>query len=123
MKKPVKITLFSLAGLFILLCVLTFRPIINPQKEDCSFLQGKLIKVRSDLQTKDIYLKLEGVDKHLYINRGMEKEGNEDRLKEHIGKNVSLHVVDHWTLLDPTGKVKHVSQVAYQDEIIFTEFD
>lgn len=73
MKKKTMILLFSLPGLFLILCALTFRPISNPQMDECSLLQGKLAKVKSDPKTKDIYLRLEDVDRHLYINRGLEK--------------------------------------------------
>ena len=104
MKKKTMILLFSLPGLFLILCALTFRPISNPQMDECSLLQGKLAKVKSDPKTKDIYLRLEDVDRHLYINRGLEKGLTEDRLKKLIGENVSLYVVNHWTLLDPKAK-------------------
>ena len=56
MKKKTMILLFSLPGLFLILCALTFRPISNPQMDECSLLQGKLAKVKSDPKTKDIYL-------------------------------------------------------------------
>ena len=64
MKKKTMILLFSLPGLFLILCALTFRPISNPQMDECSLLQGKLAKVKSDPKTKDIYLRLEDVDRH-----------------------------------------------------------
>ena len=123
MKKKTMILLFSLPGLFLILCALTFRPISNPQMDECSLLQGKLAKVNSDPKTKDIYLRLEDVDRHLYINRGLEKGLTEDCLKKLIGENVSLYVVNHWTLLDPQSKTGHVSQVEHAEEILYTEFD
>ena len=61
MKKKTMILLFSLPGLFLILCALTFRPISNPQMDECSLLQGKLAKVKSDPKTKDIYLRLEDI--------------------------------------------------------------
>ena len=122
MKRMKMFLLFALPVLIVVLAVLTFRPIVDPQKDECSLLQGKLAKVESDPETKDVYLRLEGVDRHLYINRALEKGLAEDRLQKLVGENVSLYVVNHWTLLNPNGETGHVSQVEHAKEIVYTEF-
>ena len=92
--------------------------------DECSLLQGKLAKVKSDPKTKDIYLRLEDVDRHLYINRGFRKRSDR-RLPEETDRRKCVTLCGQsLTLLDPLkSKTGHVSQVEHAEEILYTEFD
>lgn len=122
MKTKTKWILFTCAILVVAACVLTFRPIVNPNMENCSLSEGILNKVKCDPQTKDIYLLLEGYDKHFYINRGLEHGLSEDTFTQLIGKSIKLYSINHWTLLDPKSKSKHVAQVEQNGKVLYTEF-
>ncbi len=100
--------------------VLRTVPIPNNVNE-CIKVEGVVTKI-VDAGTFDIKFKLEGDDVVYYINRGQERglviSELEDQL---IGKKVTFYYPDYWTLMDPNNRTKHLNQVNFKDEILFTE--
>ena len=58
------------------------------------------------------------------MNHVFDEEINVSELDSLIGKKIVIYAVNHWILLDPKGKYKHVARIANEDErvIIYTEF-
>jgi hypothetical protein len=110
--------------LFILLIfILTFRPIVNPKMDQCSKYSGILLKARSDTVNKDIFFRLDNTEKRFYINRGLENGLTDSTMDTLIGKEIVVFAVNHWSLLNPSNKIKHVARVDYGSMTIYSEFE
>jgi hypothetical protein len=121
-----KITLGTLILLIILIIlgVLSFRPIINPKENDCSKIKGTLAKYRYLTDSRDIQLKINESDQVYYLNHVYDEEINLSDLDSLINRKIVIYSVNHWTLLDPKGKYKHVAKITNEDEsyVVYTEF-
>lgn len=104
------------------LAFLTFRPIINPQREDCFVLEGPLKDPFAAEKNQDIYFELENSDKHFRLNRGMEAGLNQKLLDSIEGKIVTIYPVEHWTLLDPYNDYPHVARMEIDGKVLYSEF-
>jgi hypothetical protein len=122
MKKSI-VTLIGV-GVFILLCVLTLRPVNTPDNEsELLVAEGELTRVFEGTG-KDIIFKLKNDDRSFYINRGLEQGLSIKELQARLtGKQITLKFPKHWTLLDPTGKTKHLSMVKLREETVFSELN
>ena len=116
-------------GLIVLLLAiifgfLSFRPIINPKEEDCTRIEGILEKYQCDENNKDIHIKIENSENSFYINHVFPQEIDTKDLDSLIGEKIIIFAVNHWTLLDPKGKNKHVARITTQkgDKIIYSEY-
>ncbi|GAB5525293.1 MAG: hypothetical protein Roseis2KO_31650 [Roseivirga sp.] len=108
---------------FLLLCVLILRPVNIPENEsDLETVKGELVSVMEG-SGYDIFFKLKDDDRRYYINRGLEQGLSIQSLQASLGKQVILKYPDHWTLLDPAGKTKHLSMVKISGKTIFSELD
>ena len=59
-----------------------------------------------------------------YINRGTEQGLNiEDLQARMAGKEITIKYPHHWTPLDPNNKIKHLSKLYFEDEVIFSEVE
>jgi hypothetical protein len=123
MKKNTRIYIsLALIGFFIILLILTFRPIINPKPKQCAIVSGVVEQIWSCEETHDINIRLEGYNKTFYINRGLDSELRTFKLKELVGKPVKIYAVKHWTPLDPKQKIQHVACVVTDRDTLYTEF-
>ena len=39
------------------------------------------------------------------------------------GKEITIKYPHHWTPLDPNNKIKHLSKLYFEDEVIFSEVE
>ena len=89
-------------------------------------LRGKLIFMQASNSTKDISLKIDGVDKLFYINRGMEKPDALALFNERnelYEKEITLGYPTYWTPLDWNNRHKHICYVEIQGEERFVEWE
>jgi hypothetical protein len=114
MKKAVLVlSVIPLLGVFFLLkgCIIQ-----NPQPEDCE-IKGITVSQIYEGGTKDITF-AEANGDFYYINRGLERGLTIEALEQKVlNKKVTLHLAN--TIL---GASNHISQLATDNEIIFTEF-
>ena len=90
----------------------------NPKPEDCVVQNVKIIEI-TEGSTFDIVFHDDGTD-YYYINRGLERGLNLDTLRAKVlNKTVTLHLAK---VLGGAVISEHISQLAVNDEIIFTEF-
>ena len=91
----------------------------NPGPEDCEIVLAKIIRI-SEGSSYDIVFHSENGD-YFYINRGLEQGLNlEDLNTDVLNKSVTLHLAK---IMGGLIVSEHISQLAIEDEIIFTEFD
>ena len=122
MKK--RLIFITLGMSLLVLAALTLRPVTIPDDPaDCLIAEGK-VKHVFEGGPQDINIRLEGDPTMYYINRGMQYGLKLDSLKELLtGNQVTIRYPKHWTLLDPNGKVKHLSILEYNGEEIFNEIE
>ena len=107
----------------ILLLVLVFRPISNPKEGDCSRIVVTLVGYGYS-KHKDIHFKISENDNMYYLNRVNQPDSVFTALDTLVGKRIVLYPVNHWSLLNPRGRVNHVARVTNEDgsKIIYSTF-
>ena len=121
MKKIIKITLVSFSLIVLIIAVLIFRPVpIVTEKNTIS--ESGIVKEIYANKGNDIIFILENVQRRFYINRGLEN-GLEltDLKKRLIGNSIVVKYPKYWTPLDWNDKIKHISKVEFNHEILFNE--
>ena len=121
MKKIIKITLVSFSLIVLIIAVLIFRPVpIVTEKNTIS--ESGIVKEIYANKGNDIIFILENVQRRFYINRGLEI-GLEltDLKKRLIGNSIVVKYPKYWTPLDWNDKIKHISKVEFNHEILFNE--
>ena len=121
MKKIIKITLVSFSLIVLIIAVLIFRPVpIVTEKNTIS--ESGIVKEIYTNKGNDIIFILENVQRRFYINRGLEM-GLEltDLKKRLIGNSIVMKYPKYWTPLDWNDKIKHISKVEFNHEILFNE--
>lgn len=116
--KLILLTSFGIIGF----TVLAIRPINSPTKTNCSILKGQVIEIYES-GVNDVVFKLQGHNEEFYINRGLERGLDLNKLKADLmTKSIVLTYPNHWTPLDPFNSVRHISEVALDEKLIFSEF-
>ncbi len=71
----------------------------------------------------DIVFTLKNGEGILYINRGLENGLSLAELSQKLkGNEVTLHYAKHWSLLNPNMKMKHVTQLEFEGDTLYSEF-
>jgi len=108
---------------FVVLGILVFRPVPMPAEDDCLSLKGTVSEVY-EAGVKDVVFKLEGLDKQFYINRGLERGLDLERLRADLThKEIIVKYPKYWTPLDPANSVRHVSKIVCDGKVVFSEID
>jgi hypothetical protein len=114
---------YFIAILIVGLLILTLRPVPIPNEKECLITKGKVIKIFAG-GVKDVVFDLQGIKKVYYINRGLERGLDLQKLKDELMNNeVIIKYPRHWTPLDPTNYIKHISKIEFKGKTIFTEID
>jgi hypothetical protein len=101
--------------------VLSLTPVPITSEADCKILNATVADVYEQ-GTNDVVLKLQGDDRTFYVNRGLERGLNLQKLKtELIGREITLKYPDYWTPLDPGKTSIHVSKIEVAGRTVFTE--
>ena len=86
---------------------------------DYDMVEGQVEKVKAS-KNKDIVFYLEGHKESYYINRGLERDINYQKLAEELkGKTIAIYYPRHWAT--PFSTNHHLSRITMNDEIIFDE--
>jgi len=117
-----RISLLAICICSLALVPMVFSKVPIPDSvEQCLKVEGKVIDI-IDAGSYDIRFIIEGDHSIYYINRGLERGLNLDELKNKlIGKTATFYYPEHFSILDPNNNSRHLNQVNFQDEIIFTE--
>jgi len=120
-KKIVKFTLITVGLLFFITAALIFRPVPIVPEDRAIVKRGVVSDIYSN-QGNDIVFLLEGDQRRFYINRGLENGLELADLKNRlIGNPVVIKYPKYWTPLDWDNRIRHLSKLEYDGEIIFNE--
>ncbi|HTF29052.1 MAG TPA: hypothetical protein VK625_09420 [Flavitalea sp.] len=113
----------GLAIVFITILLLIFRPVPIPVERDCLTTRGIVSEVYEG-GTNDVVFKLQGQHKTFYVNRGLERGLELDKLRtELISKEITIKYPKYWTPLDPVNTIRHISKVEHKGRIVFSELE
>lgn len=105
------------------LLLFAFRPVPISEEEDCLMLKGTVHTIY-EAGTHDVVFKLNGHDKEFYVNRGLERGMDLEKLKaELISKEITIKYPQYWTPLDPTNSSRHISKIECNGRTVFSEID
>jgi len=117
----IKKMLFGIAVMFFFAAILILRPVPIVSEGEALVEKG-IVNNIFEGGVKDIVIRLENNDRLYYINRGVEIGLNLEELRSKIvGNEVVLKFPKYWTPLDWNNKIRHLSKVELNNEIIFNE--
>lgn len=115
--------IIALGLAFFVVAILALRPVRIPDEKDCLSLKGTVSKI-SVGGVNDVVFKLQGIDKEFYVNRGLERGLDLNKLQtELLEREIVIKYANHWTPLDPANSIRHVSKLELDGKTIFTELD
>ncbi len=104
---------------FISAIFLAMIPVANPTSENTEWVLGK-VEAITEGGTHDVIIKLTNDTHHYYINRGLEKGLQFGDLQPKLeGSEISLRYIKHWSLLNPSGKVRPVAELSQEGQTLF----
>lgn len=104
-----------------LLFALIFRPVSVPTENNTVAITGIVEELREGGRY-DLVFRFKDDPVRYYVNRGLQTTFNLNEARDlMLGKEVTIKYVKHWTPLDHKGKVKHIGEVIFNDEILYTE--
>lgn len=72
--------------------------------------------------TGDLEFYLVGDQRMFYIIRATDKNLDVQKLVRHLPHgHVTLYYADQWTILDPLGSSRHVTELTFEKDLLFTE--
>lgn len=99
-----------------------FRPVPIVTEDKALIETGVVAKILEG-GINDVVIRLKGNKRVFYINRGLESGLDLDDLKERlVGNEVTVKYPKYWTPLDWNNKIKHISKLELNEEVIFNEF-
>ena len=116
--------IFFISVIFLLFIagILIFRPVPIISEDKAVVVEGVVSEIH-ERGVKDIVFKLKGDNTTYYINRGLEHGLTIEELKEKlIGNHVILKYPKYWTPLDWNNKIRHISKVEFNNDVLFNEF-
>ena len=121
LSKLIKITLVSFSLIILIIAVLIFRPVPIVSESNAISEIGIVKEIYSN-KGNDVIFVMQNTDRRFYINRGLENGLELNNLKEKlIGNSIVVKYPKYWTPLDWNDKIKHISKVEFNNEILFNE--
>ena len=121
MKRTITYSLVTI-GLFALTAaVLVFRPVPIVTEKN-AIVETGIVKSIFGTENKDVIFVLENNDRTFYINRGQEMGLEISELQRKlIGDEIVIKYPKYWTPLGWNNKIRHISKVEFDDEVLFNE--
>ncbi|RZJ67752.1 MAG: hypothetical protein EOO50_04030 [Flavobacterium sp.] len=116
-----KKALYFIIPAFVVFGILAFGRLNAPCKKNV-VVEGIVSSV-SEGGVKDAIVKLEEHEISYYINRGLENQFTLESLTQHIvGKKVTIHYADRWTLLAPLGTdTKAIKLIEVDQKVLYSD--
>jgi hypothetical protein len=119
--KKTHLTIAAAIGLFVLLAAFTLRPVPTVTEKECLVIKGTVTNIYEG-GVKDVVFVLKGQKETYYINRGIEQGLDLNALKKQLeGKEITIKYPDHWSLLNPNGRLRHIGKVEFEGKTIYNE--
>jgi len=108
---------------FVGIVLMALRPVPAPNRSNTRYVESEVSEVYEGEGENDIVIKLRGQDGSFYINRGLEKNLDIQKLQSDLlGEKVELVYISHWTPL-ASHTPRHIAEISKKGEIIYTEFE
>lgn len=108
--------------LFLILCVLVFRPVPIIYEDQALEVSGVVEKIKHT-EGDDYVFKLKDNPTKYYINRGTEQGLNFDEFQSQIlNQKIVVKYPEYWTPLDWNNSIRHISKVELNGKTLFNEF-
>jgi len=108
---------------FVGIVLMALRPVPAPNRSNTRFIEAEVSEVYKGDGENDIVIKLSGEDGYFYINRGMEKDLDIQKLQSILlGEKIELVFINHWAPLTGNSP-RHIAEISLKGEIIYTEFE
>ena len=121
MNKLIKYSLITFALFFFIVAALIFRPVPIVAEDRAIVKQGVVAEIYSN-QGNDIVFLFENDKRRFYINRGLENGLELNELKNRlIGDEVVIKYPKYWTPLDWNNRIRHLSKLEHNGEVLFNE--
>ncbi|MGK7397689.1 MAG: hypothetical protein ACNS62_24155 [Candidatus Cyclobacteriaceae bacterium M3_2C_046] len=109
-------------ALILSMAFFVLKPVPIPSEEECLAATGTVFVIREGGE-KDIFIRLNERDELFYVNRGLERGLQLNKLRETlINQKVTLKFPNYWTPLDPGNSVRHISKIEINGETVYSEF-
>ncbi|MEQ8471408.1 MAG: hypothetical protein RIC35_09485 [Marinoscillum sp.] len=119
-----KITTGALGVTLLFIVLLSVQTVPKPTLENSVKIEGQLLNILADQQTKDLVFEIAGHTGTYYINRGLELEINVDELKEEIlNEDVSVYYVKTSNLIANATNTQHISRIALRNKVLYDEIE
>lgn len=110
--------------LLLVLAVVSLIPISNPSLEDSEKTTGEVELIAEEGGPFDIQIRVNNDDRVYYINRGAENGLDAKKLNKALaGSEIEIHYANHWTPLDPFGKMKHITRLSHNGTVFYDEIE
>ena len=123
MKKVIRIYVItvSMVVAFFISGLYFFRPVPIVEEKDAITVTGIVVDIY-EAGVKDVVFRLSGDKVIYYVNRGLEQGLNIDSLKRKlVGNQAVFKYPDYWSPLDRGNKIRHLSKVEFNNEVLFNE--
>jgi len=121
MKNFLKFIFIIFSLLVLVFAVLIFRPVPTVTANEALVTQGVVTDIYEG-GVHDIAFRIENDETVYYINRGLEQGLELAQLERQLmGKEITINYPDYWTPLDWNDKIKHISRVEINGQVIFSE--
>lgn len=98
-------------------------PLPAASSSNCEPVEGKVVKVENGSGASDVVIVLANDNAYYYINRGLDRGVKLDALaKQLVDKTVTVYYIKHWSILNFSGKTRHVARIVVNDEVAYNEW-
>lgn len=116
-----KTTVLTIAiAVLLVLAALSIRPVEISRKG--SLMVRGIIKSVSVNSSHDLEIVLADDNRTFYVNRAADRDLDIPQLMQDLpARTATLLYADQWTILDPFGSTKHITELTVDSELIFSE--
>lgn len=105
--------LILISAVLLTIMLLSIGPDEHPSRDDCFNLRGTVEKVEYFKKPSDVWITL-SADNHRYILRNI-SDSSAQIISTLKGEELELLVIDHFSILDPDGKLRRVAELQTHD--------
>lgn len=108
-------------ALLLISAIAILRPVPIVSEDKALVQKGEVLRI-TESGVNDVMIILKDIPRTFYINRGLKQGLELEVLRSKLtGKEVTLKYPKYWTPLDWNNKIKHVSKLEFEGEILFNE--
>ncbi|MDF9801159.1 hypothetical protein OKW21_006422 [Catalinimonas alkaloidigena] len=116
---PLSLLLAIMSMVLILALFLIFMPVVPATQDNTVKISAKVQAIEEGGRL-DVIIRLAEDNHYYYINRGLEQGLKLEKLQKGLeGEQITLRYIKHWSLLNPSGRVRPVAQLSFKETKLF----